>query len=295
MQFSPGVYDHSHTCPNCGDTSVIKVNLPPQGAALLSHQTVHAFGDESSYGDVIAYSVVAVHAHNLPAAERLLSGLKRRYGVDPQAEFHCVEVFHGDKRRKSAWRHLSVEKILDFAVELISSLMRVPTLFIVGAAHRSEQPEELPEAGHFPAFEMGTKQLQAMLCGAALIPLNQHFDQTEVKFWADPDYTKIPFGWGKVQARRMHYLNNGDTNQRIVSEPVDEENTPALIQVADLFAYTATHALTEKEHRNKKRFERLYKMCSPETSFMGYHDEDEAEFEPLPSRLEVRHAELIAA
>lgn len=61
--------------------------------------------------------------------------------------------------------------MLDFAEELISSLVGLPTLFIVGAAHRSEQPEELPAAGHFPAFEMGIKQLSAVLCGAALTPL----------------------------------------------------------------------------------------------------------------------------
>jgi hypothetical protein len=214
VQFPPGVYDYSHICPNCGDASIIKVNLPPQEGALLPRQTVHAFGDESSYGGVIAYGIVAIHAPNLVAAERFLSGLKHRYGIDSQAEFHCKEVFHGDKRQKSAWKHLSVGQILDFAEELISGLVGLPTLFIVGAAHRSEQPEELPKEGHFPAFEMGTKQLSALLCGAALTPLNQHYDQTEVKFWADPDPSKVSFGWSKVQTHRMYYLNNSDTNQR---------------------------------------------------------------------------------
>ena len=97
-----------------------------------------------------------------------------------------------------------------------------------------------------------------------------------------------------MQTHRMYYLNNSDTNQRIASEPLDQEKMPALIQVADLFIYTATHALTEKEHRNKERFERLYKICSPVTSFMGWHEENETEFSPLPSKLESRHAKLIA-
>jgi hypothetical protein len=295
VQFPPGVYDYSHTCPNCGDTSVIKVNLPLPGVALLPRQTVHAFGDESSFGSVIAYGVAAVEAPNRLAAERFLSGLKQRYGVNPKEELHCKELFHVDTRQETAWKHLTADQILDFAEELISGLVRLPMLFIVGAAHRSEQPEELPEAGHFPAFETGTKQLSALLCGAALLPLNQHYDQSEIKFWTDPDRTKISFSWGKVQAYRMHYLNNSDRNQRISAQPLDRRDKPSLLQVADLFAFTATHALTEKQHHHKKRFERLYKLCSPEHSFMGYHDEDEVEFKPIPSRLESRHAEVMAA
>jgi hypothetical protein len=132
------------------------------------------------------------------------------------------------------------------------------------------------------------------MCGAALTPLNQFYDQSQIKFWTDPDRTKVSFGYGKVQAHRMHYLNNSDANQHIAAEPSDEQKLP-LLQVADLFAFTVTHALTEKNYRFKDRFERLYKRCNPATSFMGYHDENEIEFKPMPSRLESRHAELMEA
>jgi len=50
IEFPPGQYDYTYTCPNCGDTSVLKVNNMPPGVALVPRQTVHAFGDESSYG-----------------------------------------------------------------------------------------------------------------------------------------------------------------------------------------------------------------------------------------------------
>jgi hypothetical protein len=36
----------------------------------------------------------------------------------------------------------------------------------------------------------------------------------------------------------MHYLNNTDTDQHVASESYDEEDIPALVRVADLFAYT---------------------------------------------------------
>ena len=261
---------------------------------MLPQPTVHAFGDESSYGDVIAYGIVAVHAHNRFAAERFFAGLKRRYGVDPGEEFHFADLYHSDKREKTTWNQLSVHQILNFAEELLAGLMGVPTQFTVGAAHRAEQPTELPEAGHFPAFEMGAKQLTALMCGAALTPLNQFYDQSQIKFWTDPDRTKISFGYGKVQAHRMHYLNNSDTNQYIGAEPPGEQKSP-LLQVADIFAFTATHALTEKKIGFKDGFERLYTLCSPATSFMGYHDENETEVRPLPSRLESRHARLMVA
>jgi hypothetical protein len=68
-----------------------------------------------------------------------------------------------------------------------------------------------------------------------------------------------------------------------------------LPQVADLSAYAATHALTDKRHHDKKGFERLYQLCGPATSFVGHDDESAAEFEPLPSSLEARHADTMAA
>lgn len=285
IQIPVGNYTLRFKCPGCGGLSDIPINL--------ARRTVHAFGDESSYGDVVAYGIVAAHTHNRHTAERFLAGLKRRYGVDPGEEFHFAELYHQDTRKKTGWKQLSIDRIFDFAEELVSGLKGVPVVFTVGAAHRNEQPIEFPEAGHFPAFKMGTKELTAIMCQAALTPLNQFYDQSQIKFWTDPDKTPISFGYGKVQAHRMHYLNNSDAGQRIDAEPPNEEATP-LLQVADLFAYTATHALTDNRYRFKDRFERLYRMCDPATSFMGYHDEDETEFKPLPSRLEARHKEIMA-
>src|SRR5215210_5629031 len=126
------------------------------------------YGDESSYGDVIAYGLVLVHAHSLQKAERLLSGLKGCYGVDPRAEFHCKVVFNGHPKSKSLWRNLSEAQVLDFAEELISSLAKLPAAFIVGALHRSEYPKTLPAVGSFSAGQMGIKQLAVMACTGAL-------------------------------------------------------------------------------------------------------------------------------
>jgi len=131
---------------------------------------------------VIAYGLVLVHAHNLLIAEQLLSGLKRRYGIGPRAEFHCKVVFNGSPRSKSPWRDLSEAEVLDFAEELISGLAKLPAAFIVGAIHRKEYPETLPAVGNFPAGEMGTKLLAGMACKSALAILNQHFGHDQVSF-----------------------------------------------------------------------------------------------------------------
>ena len=66
---------------------MIGVDLLPPGVAFLPRHTVHAFGDESSYGDVTAYGRVAVHADNMSAAERLLSELKRHYESTHERNF----------------------------------------------------------------------------------------------------------------------------------------------------------------------------------------------------------------
>jgi len=260
----------------------------------LPQSEVYAFGDESNFGDVIAYGLAIVHAYDLIAAERLLSGLKQRYGVGLQEEFHCKIVFSGDQRQKSQWKHPSEIQVLDFAEELILGLVRLPTLFIVGAVHRIEYPEELPAAGNFPAGKMGVNQLTGMMCMAALVNLNEHYSQDQIKFWADPNRTQMPFFGRRMQAHRNYKLTNNDANQHITPEPFNDEDKQALLQAADLFAYTATHALSEKDSRNKERFDGLYRMCSANTSFIVVHNEENIEMTPQPSRLEARHTELIA-
>lgn len=133
VEIFQGVYRRPFTCPKCGKTITMNVELPLPDATLLPRHTVHAFGDESTYGDVIAYGVVAVHAHNRLEAEQFLSELKRHYSVDPQAEFHCRIVFSGHQRQKSPWKNLSVNQIFDFAQELLSGFVRLPMVFSVGA------------------------------------------------------------------------------------------------------------------------------------------------------------------
>jgi hypothetical protein len=246
-----------------------------------------------------------VHAHDLPAAERLLSGLKRRYGVDPQAEFHCRVVFHEHPKRKSPWKDLPDARVWDFAEELISGLAKLPAAFVVSAIHRSEYPETIPAVGKFSAGEMGAKQLAGMACMGALHFVHQQFGQDRIRFIADPDPGRIPFFGRRIRAQSNYKLNHGEASQQIVPEPFDAANKPPLLQAADLFAYTAVHALTEKPATNKERFERWYKMCNASWSFWGVSAESvytlqdpvrEIEgFEPRPSRLEARHAALMAA
>jgi hypothetical protein len=292
-----GNYVLKFTCPKCKRRSLIPIRL--------LRQTIYAYGDESSFGQVIAYGLVVIHAHNLLAAEQLLSGLKRRFGVDPHAEFHCKVVFHGDPGSKSPWRDLSEARVLDFAEELVSGLAKLPAAFIVGALHRSEYPTTLPAVGKFAAGEMGTKQLAGMACTSALALLNQQFGQDQIRWIADPDPAKIPFFGRKIRAHSNYKLNISGSGREIVPEPFDRNDKRALLQAADLFAYTATHALSEKATRNKVRFERWYKTCNPATGFWGVGDDSvyalqdpvrEIEgFEPAPSRLEARHRRLLAA
>jgi hypothetical protein len=296
IQIPVGNYIHRFRCPGCGGLSYIPIRL--------ARQSIYAYGDESSYGNVIAYGLVLIHAHNLPAAQEFLSGLKRRYGVDPQAEFHCKVVFHGSPKSKSPWKNLSEAQVLDFAEELISGLAKLPSAFIVGAVHRSEYPKTLPAVGKFAAGEMGTKQLAGLASTTALFVLKQYFVRDQVRFIADSDPGKIPFFGRKVQAHSNYRLSSKESDQQIVPEPFADKDKRALLQAADLFSYTATHALTEKPARNKARFERWYKTCNPATGFLGVSDEsvyalqDPVQeidgFAPHPSRLEARHAELMA-
>lgn len=290
-----GNYMLPFVCPGCRGLSLIPIKTV--------RQTVFAYGDESKFGKVIAYGVVIVAARDLLAAERLLSNLTRRYGLDPRAEFHCREVFHEHPKSKSAWRNLPESQVLGFAEELLLGLKRLSAVFFLSAIHRDEYPEVLPAVGKFAAGEMGTKQLAGVLCQTALMNVDESFGKDEIKFYADRDSVKIPFFGRKIQAHSNYRLDAGETS--IVSERFNDSDKPALLQAADLFAYTVTHALTESPTKNKRRFERWYKICNPRTNFWGVSDESvyalqdpvqEIEgFEPAPSRLETRHRALVTA
>ncbi len=285
VRLSAGYHEFTFICPDCMHQTKIGVHVPAPAPYDASQLAIHAFGDESEHGDVIAYGLAVVPDNRLPIAEQFFAQLKRRYGVSSETEFHSKEVFHYDSRKATAWAHLSEAQTLEFADKLLSGLASASAGFIVGGVHRSEYPTELPAEGNFPAGEMGTKQLAGMACSAALLRLNEVYDQDRIRFYADPDYSKISFFGRKTQAHRLYQMTRSDTNQHIVPETFDANNERALLQVADLFAYTATHALADKQSRNKKWFERMYRTCGPTWSFMGsYH-----EFPPVPSVLESRH------
>jgi hypothetical protein len=241
-----GTYSLPFSCPGCRNFTLIPIHLSQSKVVHLPQSKVHAFGDESRHDNVVAYGLFVIEGHNLQAAEQLLSGLKRRYGIDPQVEFHFAELIHQSKRKKTPWKDLTIRQIMEFADELILGLVELSPQYLIGGVHRSDYPEDLPAVDHWPSGEMKEKQLAGLLCGGVLAKLNEGYRQDQVKFWADPDSTRVPF-FGKTMRADSHYkLTNNDANQHIMPEPFDEEDKPALLQVADLFVYTATHALTER-------------------------------------------------
>jgi hypothetical protein len=265
----------------------IAIHVPAPVTTDPSQLTVHAFGDEGAFGKVIAYGLVVIPAPRLPVAEQFLPALKRRYRVDPQEEFHCLDVFHWDKKQESGWKHLSEAQVLEFAEELLLGMASFSAGFIVGGVHRSEYPTELSAEGNFPAGEMGTKQLAGMTCMAALLRLSEVYDDHQIRFRPDPDSSKMSFFGRTMRADRNYQLTRSDTKQQIVPETLDHTDKPALLQVADLLAFTATHALSDEKVRNKEGFKHLYRICNPKHSFMVY------KLPPQPSILESRHAEIM--
>lgn len=287
VRLNAGYHEFTFICPDCMHQTPIGIHVPVAGSIDPATSTVYAFGDESSCENVIVYGLVVIPESRLPVAEQFLSALKQRYSVDPQAEFHCKEVFHGDTRRESAWEHLSETQVSEFAEDLILGLAPFSAGFVVGGVHRNEYPTQLPAVDKFPAGIMDTKQLTGMVCSAALASLSNVYDQSRIRFQADPDRTKVPFFDRKIQAHKLYQMTRSDTNQQITPELLDADNRPNLLQVADLFAYTAAHALADEKGRYTETFRRLYRMCNPIYSFIVY------ELPPQPSRLELRHAKII--
>jgi hypothetical protein len=252
------------------------------------------YGDESTAGDTTVYGAVFVPNSQIHRAEAILHQTKRQYSVPEDAELHCCNLFHGDHRKKSLWSHLSEEQTYAFGESLLTRLNALPCIYSVGAVHRSEYPRELPAGAGFPAGHFETKQLTALAFQAAVVPLIQNLERSTVHLYADPDPGRIRWFGKKIKADSNYRIaaGNGVGEVEIVPQQ-NEDITPSLLQVADLFAYAAGRALSSDSCRAKSRYESMYRICRPLLSVMHAPEKRSAN-ELTGSILDARHKSVIA-
>jgi hypothetical protein len=292
------------------DTSAKLKSFPPSARSVreVGHDTMNdrdstletpvsdpsfsAYGDESSFERVVTYGIVALPTGAVPVVAAL-SDLKRSSGVPPTEPFHARIIFSGDARRKTGWAHLEPPAILAFADKFVHCLRQHDALFSIGAVHRDEYPADIPAGAGFPAGVMEPKQLTATVFLGAVLHLQGLVRLGTLRLQIDPDPTRIDWFGKKMRADRNYVLEPA-AGAALWGMQVQlaTVNKPVLLEAADLLAYTASHALADKEYPSKQWFEDIYAQCRPLLSTLTYDPEARARDEVAHSILEQRHAAI---
>jgi hypothetical protein len=90
-----------------------------------------AFGDESCGPKFVAYGLVCLPQSRRKDAEQVVSAVKKDFGGSPSSRLHCRELFSGQNREKSAWKHLVIDDAFLLYKTLFARLKEVECRRIV--------------------------------------------------------------------------------------------------------------------------------------------------------------------
>lgn len=214
-----------------------------------------AFGDDSAYKDILVYAYAVFHRHHIEKAERRLSRLKRKFKIPHDVPVHCRVLFSGHQREKIGLSHLSPIDVKKFIAKVIERMNTVPCWLRYSYCRVDElidyseiYPDDEELIFHYdPKAILGSLSQSCFLPhkGDMSLPLAE-----DIEIFTSSDKTKVKFVNNKK--RRADRLCSGFTavgtreKKTVKLVPTVVEKECSLLQVADVFAYICSHALSKK-------------------------------------------------
>jgi hypothetical protein len=241
---------------------------------------IDAFGDESCGEEVIAYGIMLLPEHRLDDAIAVLAKVKGEFGGNATDPLHCREIFAPDARKKSPWRSLSMDNVIQLYEMLFAELAALKPRRIVTIAYRSGFPKHVPSQKWInpkpkpgepdkwtKAHDVSAKAIASLCAQCCFVPLAGWPGPDRIRFWADPDQSLIETGGGKRQFSEFlgGYFDLGlDPQPKLSPVPIRGEK-PVLLELADAIAFITRR---EKEAKtispNNRRFKALFEQITPE-------------------------------
>lgn len=201
----------------------------------------------------------------------MLADVKKQFDVPNSARLHCRELFSGAQRAKTAWNTLDQKDTAEFCRKLSSDLLFLTPIWSYGYVDLLDH-QKLPSpnliSGKFSSdigreFSMrfGIKEGQRFAYSAAEIAIVQRFIKS-VRFWVDQDRSKVHWFFSKKQAHNIH---SGLGAPAQIALP--EDYVP-MLEIADLFAYTASRHLSGSQQFGQHVFRTIHKQFCPIISKM---------------------------
>lgn len=212
-----------------------------------------AFGDDSAYKDVLAYAYAIFHRKNIIKAENELNDIKSKFNIPLNVPIHCRILFSGNQRQKANLGHLTLDRVKSLISQLIDRMNQVPCLLRYAYCI-------LPESGEIflkvndkeqNIVQDEPKGVLGILSQTCFLPLkNQPYvpGAELCEIFASMDKTKIKF-IGKRRRRADSYssglsIESPQNNGRVRITPNVGDHQ--LQQIADVYAYICSHALSSK-------------------------------------------------
>ena len=269
-------------CSGCGREMVFDFKAAEQ-------QLFHCFGDESAFRDTVVYAILVLHDADLSAAESFVSELKGRISAKSDA-IHCRILFNSSARAKTTWTALADNDVFRFLIDAVARLREFRPMYSLCAVNRGEYPSVHEAGAGLGRTVMESKQLAALLFQGAAHPLLERLGLANVRLWVDPDRTKIPWFGKNVQAHTNYKSEDLVSEQMLMPQTIPNGQKPVLLEIADVAAYAAAHALSSAGHPHKAQFEALYRMCRPELKVFTWDPEGIR----VPSVLDKHHARIMS-
>jgi hypothetical protein len=185
-------------------------------------------------------------------------------------------MFAADARRGTPWSEAAPELIDEMVVRLCRELKPLSYQPLIGLIVRAEVP--LAAFARDPVIgEMHEKRLASFAYQAIFTPLVQRFGTGAVRVYIDPDKTMIPIGAaGRSQAERTRGLfmdlETGQEPYRFEPQ-VGDKPKPALLEVADVYAWIAARAHSRSGGRRTRWCREVLEIIGPDVSRMQWAPE----------------------
>jgi len=226
---------------------------------------IHGFADDSITDRVATCAVAVFDAEHVSDAEGVVARHLSHLGLPKEARIHCWELFHGDARARTIWAGVGVAAIKATLESICLDLkpLSYPPVVVIGDI------SALPSGWAGPdgkPWTLDAKGIATLAYHRAFGLIGHEHGPTNVRLWIDPDKTKIPWADGRRQAqntRRVHVeFRPGDEPYELVPD-VTTGPKPRLIDIADLYAYTAARVKSSSGEQRDRWFEVLYRHINP--------------------------------
>lgn len=234
-----------------------------------SKERIILFGDESHSNEIVTYSFLIVPTQNMPAVELAIKNTKKKYALDEDTRLHCREIFNESAKKKTAFADFAPERLFSFLQDLASAFFLAGGRGWVGYLDTKGIPERLrvnwSHNWRTHDWDINDIKLKMLFCyQAACVPITHILPPPMVKAYVDGDKTKVIYIDEKkrqVDTLREFFPVNHD-NRKISPEPI-HGTKPAILDLADLLAYSSARGLTKAALKNKPHFISITKIIDP--------------------------------